>query len=144
MPQARRSTSSRQRAFKEPAALKRLNKSLDAATEALAELRKETGRGASQGTRDLHKELRTLVSGARRFSGRLGNTLEREFARAQKQVSERSTSTARRRSTSSGRRTSSASSRRGSSTSSRRSSSSSSRRTSASAGRGSRSTRKTS
>ena len=52
--------------FKEPAALKRLTRSLDAAQEALGELRKDTGRDVGQGARDLYKDLRTFVSSARR------------------------------------------------------------------------------
>lgn len=132
----RASASSRQSAFKEPAALKRLNKSLDAATEALAELRKETGRTAGKSASDLHKELRTLVSGARRYTGRLATTLEREFDRAQKQVTGRVTTATRGRAATSGRRAASTTSRRSSSTSSRR-------RPSATSG-GRRSTRKSS
>ena len=47
-------------AFTEPAALKRLTESLDAAQEALAELRKDTRRDVSKGARDLYNDLRKL------------------------------------------------------------------------------------
>ena len=78
---------SRSRAeFKEPAALKRLNKSLDAAHEALTELRKNTGRDVSQGARDLHSNVRTFVSSARRDTGKLTKALQRDFDQAQKQA----------------------------------------------------------
>ena len=63
MPPAKKPATSASRARvapKEPAALKRLTKSLDAAQEALAELRKDTGRDVSQGARDLYKDLRTF------------------------------------------------------------------------------------
>jgi hypothetical protein len=46
---------SRAAAFKEPTALKRLNKLLDAAHEALIELRKNTGRDVSEGARSLQR-----------------------------------------------------------------------------------------
>ena len=73
-------------AFKEPAALERLNRSLDAAQEALAELRKDTGRDVGQGARDLYKDLRTFVSSARRDSGKLAKALQRDFEQAQKRL----------------------------------------------------------
>ena len=73
-------------AFTEPAALKRLNKSLDAAQEALAELRKDTGRDVGQGARDLYKDVRTFVTSARRDSGKLAKALQRDFQQAQKRV----------------------------------------------------------
>ncbi len=60
MPPAKKSTSpsSRPRMFREPAALKWLTSSLDAAQEALVELREDTGRDVSQGARDLHAPAR--------------------------------------------------------------------------------------
>src|ERR1700758_3293149 len=72
--------------FKEPAALKRLTRSLDAAQEALGELRKDTGRDVGQGARDLYKDLRTFVSSARRDSGKLAKALQRNFEEAQKRL----------------------------------------------------------
>jgi len=87
MPEAKNTAPSAARtraAFKEPAALTRLNKSLDAAQEALAELRKDTGRDVGQAARDLYKDLRTFVSSARRDSGKLAKALQRDFEQAQK------------------------------------------------------------
>ena len=73
--------------FTEPAALKQLTtKSLDAAQEALAELRKGTGRDVGQGARDLYIDLRTFVSSARRDTGKLAKALQRDFTQAQKQL----------------------------------------------------------
>ena len=89
MPPAKKPTSPSTRppaAFKEPAALKRLNKSLDSAQEALAELREHTGRDVSQGARDLYKDLRSFVTSARRDAGKLTKALQRDFQQAQKQL----------------------------------------------------------
>jgi hypothetical protein len=89
MPPAKKATPSSPRtraAFKEPAALKRLNRSLDAAQEALAELRKDTGRDVGQGARDVYKDLRTFVTSARRDSGKLAKALQRDFEQAQKRL----------------------------------------------------------
>ncbi|HYB27477.1 MAG TPA: hypothetical protein VEF89_12730 [Solirubrobacteraceae bacterium] len=89
MPPAKKpaTSSSRARAaFKEPAALTRLTKSLDAAQEALTELRTHTGRDANEAARDLYKDLRTFVSSARRDTGKLTKALARDFAQAQKQL----------------------------------------------------------
>jgi hypothetical protein len=75
MPSAKKPATSASRAravSKEPVALKRLNSSLDPAQEALADLRKDTGRDVSQGARDLYKDLRTFISSARRDSSKLG------------------------------------------------------------------------
>ena len=73
--------------FTEPAALKQLTtKSLDAAQEALADLRKGTGRDVGQGARDLYSDLRTFVSSARRDTGKLAKALQRDFTQAQKQL----------------------------------------------------------
>jgi hypothetical protein len=89
MPPAKKPTPSSPRtraAFKEPVALTRLNRSLDAAQEALAELRKDTGRDVGQGARDLYKDLRTFVTSARRDSGKLAKALQRDFEQAQKRL----------------------------------------------------------
>jgi hypothetical protein len=88
MPPARKpaSTRSRPRTFREPAALKRLNRSLDAAYEALAELRKDTGRDIGQAARDVYQDVRTLVADARRDSGKLARALARDFQQAEKTV----------------------------------------------------------
>ena len=92
-------------AFREPAALKRLTRSLDAAQEALVELRKDTGRDVGQGARDLYKDVCTFVSSARRDSGKLAKALQRDFEQAQKRLAgtpaarSRSTATASRQRT---------------------------------------------
>ena len=90
MPPAKKATLSRapqtNAAFKEPVALKRLTTSLDAAQDALAELRKDTGRDVGQGARDLYRDLRTFVSSARRDTGKLAKALQRDFEQAQKRV----------------------------------------------------------
>lgn len=80
-----RSTSSRA-SFKEPAALKRLSKSLESANAALADLQKSTGRDVSKTARDLYKDLRSVVTNARRHSGRLTSALQRDFEQAQKKL----------------------------------------------------------
>jgi hypothetical protein len=91
MPPAKKPTASSSRsraAFKEPVALKRLDKSLESAQQALTELGKHTGRDVSQGARDLYKDLRSFVSSARRDSGKLAKALQRDFERAQKQLAD--------------------------------------------------------
>ena len=88
MPPAKNSTSrsSRPDTFREPAALKWLSSSLDAAQQALVELRAE--RDVSQGARDLHKDLRAFISSARRDTGKLAKALRRDFEHAQKQLAQ--------------------------------------------------------
>jgi hypothetical protein len=105
MPQAKKSTSTRRRpagsstrsptasvssrargAFKEPAALKRLNKALDEAQKALAELGAHGGRDVETATRALRKDVRGFLTSARRNSGKLGTALKRDFEQAQKQL----------------------------------------------------------
>jgi hypothetical protein len=89
MPPARKSARSSTRSrptFKEPAALKRLQTSLDAANKALGDLRKHAGRTAAPSTKNLHKGVSTLVSSARRDAGKFGKSLARDFQQAQKQV----------------------------------------------------------
>jgi hypothetical protein len=98
MPAARRSTrsSSRSSAFKEPAALGRLTKSLDTAQDALAELSKQGGRDVGQSAGAIYKDLRTFLSSARRHSGRLGKALARDFDQAQKQLAKSATASSTR------------------------------------------------
>jgi hypothetical protein len=96
MPQARKPAPRPSRppaAFREPTALKQLSRPLDAAQDALAELRKDTGRDVGQGARDLYKDVRTFVSSARRDTGRLAKTLQCDFAQAQKRLGTTRTST---------------------------------------------------
>jgi hypothetical protein len=82
---AKRSTS------KEPAALNRLNKSLDSAQEALAALSKEVGKDVSTGARDLQKNLNRFVKDARRDSGKLGTAIQRDIEKLQKRISSSTT-----------------------------------------------------
>jgi len=87
MPPARKSARSSSRTrptFKEPAALKRLNSSLEAAQKALVELRTHAGRNADKGTRDLHKGVGRFISSARRDAGKFAKALTRDFEQAQK------------------------------------------------------------
>ena len=80
------SASRRSTSFKEPAALKQLNRSLDSAVKAVADLRKHTGSGVSKGARDAYKDLRTFVSSAQSNTRKLGKALARDFDEAQKGV----------------------------------------------------------
>lgn len=100
MPAAKRSTrsSSRTSSFKEPAAFKRLTKSLDTAQDALAELSRQGGRDVGQSAGAIYKDLRTFVSNARRHSGRLGKALARDFDQAQKKLAKSATGNSARRS----------------------------------------------
>jgi hypothetical protein len=93
MPPAKKPTPTRRRSakFKEPAALRRLAKSLDVAHEALADLRKHTGRDVSQGARDVYKDLRTFVASARRDSGKLAKALARDFEQAERRLGQPAT-----------------------------------------------------
>ena len=87
MPPARKPARSSSRAsttFKEPAALKRLNRSIDAAQNALGDLRSHAGRDAAEGTRNLYKGLGQFVSDARRDTGKFATALKRDFEKAQK------------------------------------------------------------
>ena len=87
MPQARqssRTSSRRSTSFKEPAALKRLNRSLEAAQKALGELRNHAGRSAPESTRNLHKGVGKFLSDARRDTGKFTTALKRDFDKAQK------------------------------------------------------------
>jgi phosphoenolpyruvate-protein kinase (PTS system EI component) len=114
MPQARRSTRSASRSgarsssrsgasFKEPAALKRLNKSLEAAQKALAEMRAHAGSTAAKNTQTIYKGLGKFVTDARRDTGKFTTALKKDFDQARKMAERagRSTST----STSTARRT---------------------------------------
>ena len=87
MPPARkttRSSSRRSTTFKEPAALKRLNSSIDAAQSALGDLRSHAGRNAADRTRNLHKGVGQFLSDARRDTGKFATALKRDFEKAQK------------------------------------------------------------
>ena len=87
MPQARksgRSSSRKSTGFKEPAALRRLNQSLESAQKALTELRTQAGRSAAANTRALHKGVTKFISDARRDTGKFTTALKRDFDQAQK------------------------------------------------------------
>jgi hypothetical protein len=84
---SRRSSATRKRpAAKEPAAIKRLNKSLDAAQDALVALRKDLSRDVGAGGRDLYKNLERFVRSARRDSGKLSKALERDIEQLQRRL----------------------------------------------------------
>lgn len=83
----------------EPAALRRLNKSLDSAQDALGMLRKDLSKDVSAGAKNLYKDLERFVKDARRDSGKLGTALQRDVERAQKAVASGSRSSARKTST---------------------------------------------
>lgn len=87
MPQARKSARSSSRktpGFKEPAALKRLNQSLESAQKALTDLRSHAGRDATANTRALHKGVSKFLADARRDAGKFATALKRDFEQAQK------------------------------------------------------------
>jgi len=90
MPQARKSTRSTSRgtsSFKEPAALKRLNKSLGDAQKAITELRTHAGRTAASSTQGLYKGLGKFVKDAQRDTGKFASALKSDFDKAQKTAS---------------------------------------------------------
>jgi len=102
MPQARKSARSSSRTsatYKEPAALKRLNSSLDSAQKALKDLQAQAGRNATASTKALHKGLGKFLSDARRDTGKFTTALKKDFEAAQKAAKSAqasATSTARR------------------------------------------------
>ena len=79
-------TAGKRPATGEPAAVARLNKSLDAAQDALAALRNDVSKDVSTGARDLYKDVQKFVKDARRDSGRLGKALQRDIEKAQKRI----------------------------------------------------------
>jgi hypothetical protein len=120
MPPARRSTRSSSRrsaSYKEPAALKQLNKSLDGVQKALNDLRKHAGGDTAKTTQSLYAGLRKFVTDSRRDTRKFGTALKRDFDQAQKAVASAQSSarsqtrrtTTRRSSASSSRRSGSSS-----------------------------------
>jgi hypothetical protein len=81
-----RPTARKRSTAKEPAAIKRLNKSLDAAQDALTALRKDVGRDIDEGGRDTYKNLQRFVKDARRDSGKLSKALGRDIEDLQKRL----------------------------------------------------------
>lgn len=132
MPPARKSTRSSSRrstSFKEPAALKRLNKAIGDAEKALKDLRTQAGGSdAAAGTRTLYKGLGKFLSDARRDSGKFTTAIKKDFEQAAKAAQSAAKTatggTSRRRSSTSTKKSSGSSRSTGSST---RSASSSSR-----------------
>lgn len=88
MPAAKKPTSSTRKrdAAKEPPALKRLNKSLDTAQEALAALRNDLSTDVSKGVRDLYGDVQKFVTDARRDSGKLGKALQKDVGQAERRL----------------------------------------------------------
>src|SRR3954453_7984634 len=83
---AAKSTTRRRQSSKSPAALKRLEKSLGSAQDALKALRNDVGRDTSAGARSIYKDLEKFVRDARRDSGKLGTALQRDLDKAQKKL----------------------------------------------------------
>lgn len=99
---ARRTTTRKSSAARENARIKRLNKSLDSAQDALTALRKDVTKDVSSGARGLYRDLEKFVKNARRDSGKLGTALQKDVERLQKQLQaatkgRKTTSSARRR-----------------------------------------------
>ena len=95
-PASRKST--RRTNPKEPAALRRLNTSLESAQDALGALGRGVGKDVSGGARDLHKNVQRFVKDARRDSGKLSKALQRDVERLQKRLATSSVSRASTRS----------------------------------------------
>jgi hypothetical protein len=91
----RKRPSAKRGSAKEPAALRRLNKSLESASDALNALRKDVGKDVGGGAQDLYKGLQKFVKDARRDSGKLSKTLQREFAQLEKRIADASKSGSR-------------------------------------------------
>jgi hypothetical protein len=98
-PASRTTTAPKRTTAAEPAALKRLNKSLDDSQKALVALRKDLGKDVSQGARDLYDDLGKFIKDARRHSGKLGTTLRKDFEALQKRLAASGKPAARTRST---------------------------------------------
>jgi hypothetical protein len=82
---ARRTTAGRPQ-FKEPAALKRLARSLETADAALMELRSSAGRDLSLAAKDLYRDLNKFLSSAKRENRKLSTALRRDFEQASRQL----------------------------------------------------------
>jgi hypothetical protein len=100
-----RSSTRKSATFKEPAALRRLNRSLESAQKALTDLRKHAGSGAGKGTKTLHGGLQKFVASAKTDTGKLTTELKRDFEQAQKTVASGASSSAKTRTTTSRRAT---------------------------------------
>jgi hypothetical protein len=80
---ARPAAKRRPASSKPPAAVRRLNRSLDAAQEALTHLRKDVGKDVSAGSTNLYNDVKRFVKDARRDSEKLANALQRDAEKAQ-------------------------------------------------------------
>jgi hypothetical protein len=98
-PASRTTTAPKRSTAAEPAALKRLNKSLDDSQKALAALRKDLGKDVSEGARDLYDDLGKFIKDARRDSGKLGTALRKDLEALQKRLAASGKPAARTRST---------------------------------------------
>lgn len=146
MPPARkssRSSSRRSSTFKEPAALKRLNKSLGDADKALKELRAHAGRGTASTTQGLYKGLGKFLSDARRDSTKFASAIKKDFDQAAKAAQQVAKSSAGGRKSSTRSSSSRSTSSRSTGSAKSRSTGSSTRRSTSRSG-SSRSTRKSS
>ena len=98
MPPAKRSTTKRRTttrkkptarkspASKEPAAVARLNKSLDAVQDALTALRKDLTKDVGSSAKGMYKDLEKRIRDVRRDSGKLGKALQKDLEKFQKQL----------------------------------------------------------
>ncbi len=77
---ARTKRANTRKAPAEPAAVKRLNKSLETAQDSLAAMRKDVSTGA----RDLYRDVDRFVKDARRDGRKLGRALQRDIESARK------------------------------------------------------------
>jgi hypothetical protein len=99
MPQTKKAASRAARplrAFKEPAALKRLSKSLESAQDAVTQLQSHAGRDVSQSARELYKEVKAFVNSARRDTTKFAKAIQRDFEELQKSVTQGARQTTRR------------------------------------------------
>ena len=83
MPAAKKPTKTKRTTARkpaEPAAVKRLNKGLDTAQDALAAMRKDVGTGAQA----FYRDVEDFVKKARRDGRKLGRALQRDVEEARK------------------------------------------------------------
>jgi hypothetical protein len=100
MPQARRKTTRKQpqrrsAAKAGDATLNRLNSSLDAAYDALTELRKNLGRGGREVVKDVHQRITDVRKDARKLNKSLRSELQKSIAGARPSPTRTTTSAGR-------------------------------------------------
>ena len=98
-PASRTTTAPKRTTAAEPAALKRLNKSLDDSQKALVALRKDLGKDVSKGARDLYDDLGKFIKDGRRDSGKLSTALRKDLEALQKRLAASGDPAAKTRST---------------------------------------------